>query len=383
MRTHRAAAAASCLALAVTLIAAPAQAHSPTPSAPETVAQGLVGPLSVAAGHHGSAYVTQSFTGTLSKVSRRGTVSTVHQMRPPVSEELGNELVGIDVSKGSTFHIESDFGRGPTSHLVKTTERGKRTVVSRDFIAYENRNNPDRRKTYGLRGLDATCAAEVDVLEEVTGLPLNRYRGIVESHAYQLDVHGNTAYVADAAANAILKVNLKTRRISTVAVLPATTITMTPELKAGFDAQLGAPESGLALPDCVVGADYTVEPVPTDVRVGRDGYLYVSTLQGSAGEMVPISTVYRVNPWSGKARAVASGMHGTTGLDVDRNGDIVVAEMFGGEVSVIKRGSSSAKTLFAAESPADVAFGGSTLYATTGTFGNGSLVTYERKGGRG
>lgn len=250
-------------------------------------------------------------------------------------------------------------------------------------MAYENRNNPDRRKTYGLRGLDATCAAEVAVLEEATGLPLNRYRGIVESHAYQLDVHGNTAYVADAAANAILKVDLKSRRISTVAVLPATTITMTAELKAGFDAQLGAPDSGLALPDCVVGADYTVEPVPTDVRVGRDGNLYVSTLQGSAGEMMPISTVYRVNPWSGKARAVATGMHGTTGLDVDRNGDIVVAEMFGGEVSVIKRGSSSAKTLFAAESPADVAFGGSTLYATTGTFGNGSLVTYERKGGRG
>lgn len=380
MRPSSVVAAVGCLALAVTLTSAPAQAHSRPDRSPQTVAEGLAGPLTVAAGHHGSAYVTQSFAGTLSAVTRRGTVSTVHQLRPPVSPDAPNELVGVDVDGRSTFHLETDFGRGPSSHLVKTTSRGHRSVVSRDFLAYEEAENPDARVRYGLRGLDDTCAAEVAVIEEATGLPLNRYRGVVESHAYQVDVHGRHAYVADAAANAILKVNLKTRKISTVAVLPATTITVTEELKAGFDAQLGAPASGLALPQCVVGADYTVEPVPTDVRVGRDGQLYVSTLQGSAGEIVPLSKVYRIDPRSGRARTVATGLHGATGLDVTARGDIVVAEMFGGEVSVIRQGSHRAKTLFAAGSPGDVSVSGSTVYATTGVFdpeGNGALVSYR------
>ncbi len=38
--------------------------------------------------------------------------------------------------------------------------------------------------------------------------------------------------------------------------------------------------AALELPDCVVGVTYAFEPVPTDVEVGKDGYLYVTTLPG-------------------------------------------------------------------------------------------------------
>ena len=39
---------------------------------------------------------------------------------------------------------------------------------------------------------------------------------------------------------------------------------------------------GATLPDCVVGASYTPEPVPTDVEIGKDGRLYVSTAAGAS-----------------------------------------------------------------------------------------------------
>jgi sugar lactone lactonase YvrE len=155
-------------------------------------------------------------------------------------------------------------------------------------------------------------------------------------------------------------------------VASSTAVEFTAELEGGLEGLLG----GLDLPDCLVGNQYTPEPVPTDVQVGKQGMLYVSTLQGGAGELVPLSKVYRVDPGTGTATEVAGGMHGTTGLALAKSGHIFVAEMFGGEVSVIQPGSTTATTVFAADSPSDVDLKGSTVYATTGVFGNGALVKY-------
>ncbi|MFI8777226.1 ScyD/ScyE family protein [Brachybacterium paraconglomeratum] len=122
---------------------------------------------------------------------------------------------------------------------------------------------------------------------------------------------------------------------------------------------------GATLPDCVAGASYTPEPVPTDVEVGKDGRLYVSTLQGALGESFPLSTVYKVSPRSGHTRTVADrGMQGATGLAVAPNGDILVAEMFGDAISTITPGRTKARTLVEVDAPADVEFERGTVYAT-------------------
>ncbi|WP_181009877.1 hypothetical protein [Ornithinimicrobium sufpigmenti] len=70
-------------------------------------------------------------------------------------------------------------------------------------------------------------------------------------------------------------------------------------------------------------------------------------------------------------------MHGTTGLAIAPNGQIFVAELFGGKVSVIKdRG--RVRTVFEAGSPSDVTVNGPWLYATTGVFGeSGAVVKYH------
>lgn len=366
MRRYSLAVGASVLALTTSLLTTPAQAR---PSEPDVVVDGLVGPLSLAVGSRGTVYLTQNFSGQLSKVTR-GTVSTVYQV--PETGGLG----GVATSRGRTYHLESDFsGETPTSHIVRTSRDGTRKVVSDDLWQHEIQNNPDAGTTYGFVGLNPSCAEELGAWEEASGFPfLSEYTGIVESNAYQLEVSGHRAYVADAATNAVLEVDLRSGDISTAAVLPVFDIIFTEELKDGLEASL-APD-GAPLPDCLVGEDYVPEPVPTDVAVDHKGRLYVTTLGGAAGEIVPLSRVYRIDR-HGHATTVARGLHGATGLDRAANGDLVVAEMFGGEVSVVRPGSWKARTLFTADSPADVAVSGKRVYATTGTFGNGALVTYD------
>lgn len=372
MRKSTLAAGASVLALAATLLTVPAHAADGDRE-PEVVTGGLIGPLTVAVGDSGNVYVTQTFANTLSAIDGSGAVTNLHTLDG--SPETA-ELVGVATSGGATYHIESDFsGEVPTSHIVRT-ENGVRTVVSDDLWAHEIANNPDRSQRYGITNARGSCLDQLTAFEETAGFPIVNYRGIVESHAYQLEVHDGTIYVADAAANAVLKVDEATGAISTVAVLPGKTIKFTAELEAALEGQLG----GMDIPDCIVGKRFTAEPVPTDVQVGWLGGLYVSTLGGSAGEVLPLSSVYWISPDSKYTFEVAGDMHGATGLEVTPDGTVLVAEMFGGKVSAIPHGENAATTLFAADSPADVAVDGGTVYATTGIFGEGALVKYAGLG---
>ncbi|MCM3661667.1 ScyD/ScyE family protein [Georgenia satyanarayanai] len=358
---------AGILALAASLLTVPARADDHAPE-PEVVTGGLIGPLTVAAGDGGDIYVTQTFANTLSKVDGDGAVTNLHSLAG--SPETA-ELVGVTYSDGATYHIESDFsGEAPTTYIVRTKD-SERTVVSDDLWAHEIANNPDRSQRYGVTNARGTCLDQLTAFQETAGFPLVNYHGIVESHGYQLEVHDGTIYVADAAANAVLKVDESTGDISTVDVLPGKTITFTAGLEAAWEEQLG-----LDIPNCIVGKRFIAESVPTDVQVGWLGGLYVSTLGGGAGEVLPLSSVYWISPDAEHTFEVAGDLHGATGLDVTPDGTVIVAEMFGGRVSAIPHGHNEATTLFEADSPADVAVAGHTVYAVTGAFGEGALVKY-------
>lgn len=326
----------------------------------------------------------------MTQLDRRGEQSLRYQVPDPAGGGISG---AADGRHGATYHLETTVGAtGPESQVIRVDRDGHRTVVSDDLWAHEKADNPDGDQTYGFTGLDDQCAAAVTAVEQSAppgpeGGPilLNEYPGIIESNAYQLTVDRGTAYIAGAAANAILAVDLRTGEISTLAVIPGSAVTFTEEHTAFADGMLG----GATLPDCVVGASYTPEPVPTDVEVGKDGRLYVSTLQGALGEAFPLSTVYKVSPRSGHTRTVADrGMQGATGLAVAPNGDILVAEMFGDAISTITPGRTKARTLFEVDAPADVEFARGTVYATTGVFdedgapGNGAVVSYHYRSGR-
>jgi len=108
--------------------------------------------------------------------------------------------------------------------------------------------------------------------------------------------------------------------------------------------------------------------VPTDVEVGANGYLYVSTLSGSP---VNGSSVYRVNPRNGHVKLLATGFASATNLALFK-GKIYVTELFGGQISVVRHGA-PAKYL-ALPGALAIEAGRGALYAGTGVTGPGSVV---------
>ena len=86
--------------------------------------------------------------------------------------------------------------------------------------------------------------------------------------------------------------------------------------------------------------------MPTDVELGPDGWLYVSSLPGGPEDgraSAPTGRVYKVNPKTGKVKLVAGGFISTVDVAVANNGDVYVAELFTGRIMRIKAGSDKVK----------------------------------------
>ncbi len=326
--------------VAAAVIATPLVVAGPAHAAPDpkVLAKGQLSPLSLDVAGNGTVWYSQNFGGMLMKVKPGKKPKVVHQ------EDGGAEVGAVSVHKGVvTFAVTPQNGKAV---LKERTKKGKVRQVA-NLFRFEKRNNPDAESTYGFVGLDQACLDQLPP-------DFQPYPGIVESHPYASVTKGKARYVADAAGNTILKVR-KNGKVKSVAVLPPQPLTVTEEMAGAFD-----------MPECVVGHDFNFEPVPTDVEKGRDGMLYVTTLPGGPEDpsFGARGSVYRVNPKSGKAKHVAGGLALPTGLAVTGKGDIYVAELFGGKISKIRRGSSKVKTWREVALPGDVDWSDGRLYAT-------------------
>jgi hypothetical protein len=353
------AATTAALVLAVT----PATAHGsrdPRPPSSETIAAGLLTPLSLAVGPKGTTFVSQNFGGMLSSVARDGTTGVVH------TSAGGEEVGALSYDDGVVTFAET----GPATVLkkIRVDRRGAplgtaRTVA--DLGAYEATKNPDAKALYGFRTLPRSCAAQFP--EDFPA----KYTGIVESHPYATATHRSTTYVADAAGNTILSVDRR-GKVRTVAVLPAQPVKVTAEALAG-----------LGLPACAAGYKYWFEPVPTDVEVGPSGLLYVSLLPGGPEDdsLGARGSVVVVSPWSGRSRTVVDDLLSPTGIAVDRSGTIYVAQLFGGEIT--KTGRHHDSTFVSVPLPGALELDGKGLLATVnvlpgeGAPPDGQLVRYS------
>jgi hypothetical protein len=192
-----------------------------------------------------------------------------------------------------------------------------------DTLRYETKHNPDRVNRYGVKN-PSTCVT--DALTSA-GFPVS-YNGAVDSHAYSVAAYKNGWVVADAGANALWRIDAW-GRIRTLAVLPPQPARITAEAADAF-----------GLPACVIGVKYAFEPVPTDVEVGRDGNLYVTTLPGGpeSAALGARGAVWRLDPWKGTLTKIADRLLGATNLALGKRGEIYVAELFGGRISVIRHG---------------------------------------------
>ena len=294
-RRLAAAGVAAAAALAVT-IAPEATATAVEPSQPSTVAKKLLSPLSADVTAKDAVVYSSNFAGTLYLKKPGKKAEVIFQ------SQKEREVGAIAVDRSGVW-----FVHGAT--VMRRSWKGDRTAVA-NLGKFEKAENPDGDVTYGAADVSEECLAEFPTGPEA---PPPVYDGIVESHPYGTAAVGKQAYVADAAGNSILRVR-RNGTVEAVAVLPPVPVEITEELAAG-----------VGFPECSIGHDYLFEPVPTDVEMGPDGLLYVTSLPGGPEDGTVPGGVFSVDPESGEVANVASGLISATGLDVAPNGDIYVS----------------------------------------------------------
>ena len=335
------AAAAALVVMAAGAATAPATAVVADKPASKTIVKKLLSPLSIAVADDGTLFYSQNFAGQL--LSKAPGEKPVTLFQSTKQEEVGAVSTNSlgEVQFATTGKKKTLWGIGDSGKPVKLADLG----------AYEETKNPDKATTYGFTSIPATCASQLPA----DGPPA-QYTGIVDSHPYGSAIDGSTTYVADAGANAVLAVNNAKGKIKTVATFPGVPVVVTAEVAAS-----------VKFPACTIGLTYVLEAVPTDVELGPDGKLYVSTLTGGPedGSTGAVSKVYKVNPSTGKVKLFAENLLSATGVAVADNGDVYVAQLFAGDISRIKKGKSVAKSYYGAPLTAAVEWTEDGLYAST------------------
>ena len=334
-------------AAALVIPAAPASAADIS----DPLVTGLIGPLGLAVGDDGTVYVTQSFAGLVTAVDTRGNETT---------HDVGGFPTGVAAEGRGTFtYVRSGE---PPQGAFRMLPNG-RTKPLGDTSFVELTQNPDAHVTYGFQGVDDACLAQVP--PEIPGSE----PGDVNPNAYAVAIMPDgSRVVADAGGNTLLHLAPSASQATVLSLLPPVPVEIT-------DAIAGA----LGLPACVVGHDYWFHPVPTDVELGPDGMLYVSSLAGGpedAGFQALLGGtggVFRVDPSTGDATRIASGLLGAVDLAVAPNGDVYVAELYADRISMIVSG--HGHPAVDVPQPSAVEWADGMLYAAIDAFGNGRVVT--------
>lgn len=367
MRARARIVASSFLATGLTLLPA-AAAHAdggkgdggggtPTLSAP--LASGLAGPLQIAVGKKKDVWVAQGFAGLATRLDRRGGSTSM-----PVAN-----IDGIDEREGKVVVTTRAGAPGPPgpgfSATLEQLKSDGTTQLIADLWAYEQAANPDAGNTYGFESIDADCAAQ---LPAELGPP--QYPGQLDSNPFGVLLADNgRTYIADAGGNALLSADRR-GKVRTVAVLP-------PQ-PAVIDA---AAAGALGLPACAVGLTYRFEPVPTDVEMGRDGMLYVTTLPGGPEDpsLGARGAVWKVNPRTGSVKQIAAGFLGATNLAIGSNGTIYVSEIFAGRISKVVHGGPVG--VVDLPTPSGLEYANGRLYVSYDVLGpDGKVATIDLRG---
>lgn len=355
MRVARILIATTAFAAGVSMVmAVPAGAHTTRTVPLPTVLTSAVGaPFNIDV-RRNSVLVADGGPGLIGKVKADGSVATV------VGDVTGASGLARSWDGKYLAYTHTVGGEGGITASGVTISGPHGFRAQADTLGYELARNPDKGVSYGV---DNPSQCVTDELNRV-GFPVS-YTGLLDSHAYSLAAYGRNFILADAGANALLRIS-PTGRISTLAVLPAQSTRITAEAAAA-----------LGVADCVIGVTYKFEAVPTDVEVGADGYLYVTTLPGGPEDpsLGARGKVYRVNPWNGRVKEVASGLLGATNLAIS-GGRIYVTELFGGRISVIRHGSVSEYLPLPGALAVEAGPDG-TLYAATGITGPASVIRID------
>ena len=281
------------------------------------VATGFAGPLHVDVAPGGDVLVADAFAGVLNKVdpdTGKVTALLSEQGFTPGIAAKGRQVY-YTLSTGS----ETEQG---DAVLKRATPDGRSSVVA-DLLAYELEHNPDRQP----QGVDDA-----------------------DSNPYAVLALPGRVLVADAAGNDIVEIRSNGRM---------RTLTVFPVSKAGECAT--ATNNGVANGGC--------DPVPTDMALGPDGFLYVSGL-GAEVE----GFVWKVNATTGRIVETHGGLPPLTGITIAPDGTGYASSLFAGVV--IRHNTDDTFSVADVPGPAGLDFGNGVLYAGSVDFagGPGSLL---------
>ncbi len=258
---------------------------------------------------------------------------------------LGGDVTGVALdAAGTTYAYASSTANHADTRLTIVGPDGRRVTAS--LSAYERAHNPDRTIKYGVPRPSACVRKAFKALD---GGPAG-YAGRVDSHPVAVAGAGTTWFVADAGANAVLRVDAA-GTVSLVNVLP--------HQPFRFSSQT---VRALGLPSCVVGATYYAEAVPTDLDVGPEGDLYVTTRPGLY-DLGQAGSLYRMNPGNGREVRIAGGFAGAGAVAVTSRGVVYVAEVLTGHIEWV-HSSGRHSTYLSLPGVAGLEADGGTLYAS-------------------
>jgi sugar lactone lactonase YvrE len=317
----------------------------------DPVVTGLVTPLGLAVGRDGTYYVAETFAGRLTAVDRRGTRRTLATVPD------GQSVAGVDaLGRGTvSYTVTGGDAEGPVGEARRVLPSGQDRLLG-DTARVELEDNPDEVVEYGFPSVPGDCAAQFP--DEFPAVQ----PGDINPNAYALAIlPDGTRVVADAGGNTLLRVT-PGGRVSVLAVLPPVEVTVSADLAAALE-----------LPACTAGSTWRLQPVPTDVELGPDGWLLVSTLSGGPEDPALAAlvgggtgAVVAVHPETGAVRPVASGFLGAVDLAVAPDGTVYVAELFADRVSQVVAG--GPQPIAAVPAPGAIEWARGALHVTTNVF---------------
>ena len=325
-----------------------------------SVMTGLNSPRGLNWGPEGALYVTEAgttqTTGACIQFLEGATLqSKCYSGAGSVSRLWKGEQTRIATGLPSTYVVQSQFASGPQD--ISFLGRG------RAMVAIGWGGGPTQRGDLGQAALDAGTLAQLEpngswrVVADISAFEqaANPAGGIIDSNPYGVLTEGGRTFVVDAGGNSLLEVGAN-GRISLVAVFPPTAA------PAPFNQS---------------------EAVPTRVRRGPDGALYVSTLTG-APFVAGSAKIYRVQP--GQSPTVyLDGFKTITDFAFAPDGGVYVLQFatapvfFGGPGALIHVSASGTRTTVTTNlfQPTGVVVGpdGSVYVSNLGTsVGNGEVL---------
>lgn len=225
--------------------------------------------------------------------------------------DADSDIHGIAViGAGNAFVTTAGSDLAQNGELYRISRGNARMVA--DLAAYERKNDPDAYA--GIQWKNQLCEA----IDGFSPGPQNNPYNVV---AYS----GNTALVADAAGNTVLSAT-SDGRIDWKAIF-------TPPVDNNGDwlVRWNAEEEGELIP-CYV------QPVPTSVVLGPDGYLYVGELTGAVADGLPtgLSRVWKIpadannvvcTVDSGPCEVLIDGLTSVIDLAIGPDGLLYVVEL--------------------------------------------------------